>query len=84
MTSYSAAASWEEFVTKFRGRSYLSPELETLDHPAAALLREWRDHGVPALTTSEPWTDQALDSCIERGCHHSATEHADFLREEMA
>ena len=29
-----AAASWEDFVHEYRGRSYLSPELEQLDHPA--------------------------------------------------
>lgn len=79
-----ASASWEGFVSSFRGRSYLAPELEGVDHPAADLLRLWREHGVPANTTSEPWTDQELDSCVERGCHRSATEHADFLREEMS
>ena len=84
LTSYDSASSWEEFVTEFRGRSYLSPTLEELDHPAADLLREWRDHGVPSHTTAKPWTDQERDACIERGCHHSATEHAVFLREEMA
>jgi len=84
LTAYDHASSWEDFVTEFRGRSYLSPELEALDHPAADLLRDWRDHGVPSRTTAEPWTAQELDACIERGCHHSATEHADFLREEMA
>lgn len=71
-------------MATFRGRSYLSTGLDTLDHPAADLLRQWRDHGVPAETTSDPWTDQELDSCVERGCHRSATEHADFLREEMS
>ena len=79
-----ASSSWEEFVSSFRGRSYLAPELDEVDHPASHLLRQWRDHGVPALTTSEPWTAKKLDSCVERGCHRSATEHSSFLREEMA
>ena len=82
--SFSNSSSWENFVEEFRGRSYLSPELDNLDHPAAPLLREWRDNGVPAETTSPPWTLEQKDECIRRGCHQSATEHSDFLREEMA
>jgi hypothetical protein len=79
------APSWEDFVTSFRGRSYLSPELEDADNPAAKLLRDWRDHGVPVNTTSEPWTAEDLDSLVNRGCHRSAiTEHTDLLREEMS
>ena len=34
-----AASSWEAFVTEFRGPSYLSSDLDNIDHPAAALLR---------------------------------------------
>ena len=79
-----AAASWDRFVTGFRGRSYLSSDLETVDHPAAPLLIEWRDNGVPALTSSDPWPLEARDSYVARGCHRSASDHAEFLREEMA
>ena len=84
MSSLDASTSWEEFVTAFRGRSYLAPELDEVDHPAVNMLRDWRDHGVPVNTTSDPWTAEALDSFVERGCHRSATEHSEFLREEMA
>ena len=55
---YVASESWEYFVQEFRGRSYLSPMLEHIDHPAAALLQSWRDHGVPALTSSPPWSTE--------------------------
>lgn len=82
--SYENASSWEALVASFRGPSYLSPELELVDHPAIELLRQWRDQGVPAESTSENWTRKELDRCIERGCHLSANEHRDFLREEMA
>ena len=41
-----ASTSWETFVNEFRGPSYLSPELDNVDHPAATLLRMWRDEGV--------------------------------------
>jgi hypothetical protein len=60
------------------------PDLDSVDHPAADLLHLWRDKGVPALTSSPPWCGDRKDTLIERGCHQSATEHADFLREEMA
>ena len=78
------AESWEAFVNQFRGRSYLSPNLDQVDHPAVDLLKTWRDEGVPANTSSPPWSLDQLDACIQRGCHRSATEHADFLREEMS
>ena len=84
VAEFQRAESWDAFVNEFRGRSYLSPELEQVDHPAAELLREWRDDGVPAMSTSDPWTLQEKDDCFQRGCHKSATDHAGFLREEMA
>jgi hypothetical protein len=73
------AESWEGFVETFRGRSYLADDLERTKHPAIPLLREWRDHGVPAQTSAEPWSTSTLDSYVERGCHRSATDHAPFL-----
>ena len=79
-----SAGSWENFINAFRGESYLSPELDNLEHPAANLLREWRDHGVPAQTSSPPWSEDTKDSYVERGCHRSANEHAEFLRDEMS
>ena len=39
---------------------------------------------MPAESSSPPWTEQQKDDCVRRGCHVSATLHADFLREEMA
>ena len=77
------ADSWEDFVHKYRGESYLSPKLHEVDHPAAALLTQWRDEGVPAESTSEPWSLQQKDECVQRGCHISAKLHSDFIREEM-
>ena len=83
-SSFLSSPSWETFVDEFRGRSYLADELDHIDHPAADLLRQWRDEGVPALSDSEPWTLEQKDYCIHRGCHKSANDHAEFLREEMA
>ncbi len=82
--AYRKAPSWETFVHEFRGRSYLSPEIDDIDHPASELLRNWRDNGIPAYTESPAWTTEQKDECIRRGCHASANEHANFIREEMA
>ena len=71
-------------MSDFQGPSYLSKSLDELDHPAAALLRQWRDDGVPVHTSSQPWTSEQKDEAIRRGCHHSAKQHAPFLQEEMA
>ena len=78
------APSWEDFVHSFRGTSYLSSRLDELDHPATPLLRQWKDEGVPVLTSSTSWTAEQKDDSVSRGCHHSANQHAEFLREEMA
>ena len=83
-SALSESSSWEAFVDKFRGRSYLARELDHIDHPAAELLRLWRDEGVPAYSDSPPWTTDMKDRCIHRGCHPSAQEHAEFLRVELA
>ena len=76
--------SWESFVEDYRGRSYLSTELDELDHPAASLLREWRDQGVPAATSFAPWTANQKDHCIHQGCHTSTNKHSNFICKEMA
>ena len=78
------ADSWEEFARDFQGRSYLAEGLDSVDHPAAPLLRRWRDEGVPVLSSAEPWTAEQKDAAVARGCHPSASEHSEFLRNEMA
>jgi hypothetical protein len=79
--AFTNAASWEDFIAEFRGPSYLATKLDNIKHPAAKLLRLWRDHGVPAEMTSEPWSLDQKDACIQRGCHKSAKDHAAFLHE---
>jgi len=66
-SKFRQASSWEEFVKGFRGPSYLSNELDHLDHPAVSVLRQWQDEGVPVHTSSPPWTDDQKDECIQRG-----------------
>ena len=56
ITSFESADSWEEFVTAFRGHSYLADDLQDLPHPAAPILKMWQERGVPVHTKTEPWT----------------------------
>ena len=79
--SFHKAGSWEAFLQSFKDRSYLSPTVGDIDHPAAKLLQRWREEGVPVNTSSPPWSVDQKDKCIRRGCHPSATKHAPFLRE---
>lgn len=81
---FTNASSWENFVEQFRGRSYLSEKLESVQHPASDLLIRWRDEGVPVLSSDQPWSQALKDERFERGCHKSANEHSEFLREELA
>jgi hypothetical protein len=69
---FESASSWEEFVTSFRGEPYLSQNLNHVDHPAAALLREWRDNGVPVHTSYPHWTQEQKDAAVLKGCHRSS------------
>ena len=55
-----------------------------LPHPAFELLREWQQHGASCQTSAEPWSLELKDQRFEAGCHRSATEHFEFLREELA
>ena len=84
IASYKSAGSWETFVNEFRGHSYLSDDIQDLPHPAAPILRTWRDRGVPVQMSTEPWTLEQKDEAVARGCHPSATAHAEFVRDEMA
>ena len=79
-----SSTSWHGFVKQRQGSPFLSSKLETLDHPAASHLTELRDYGVPALMSDEPWSQQRLQECLDRGCHTSANDHQQFIRDEMS
>ena len=84
VSQFESASSWEEFVTSFRGEPYLSQNLDHVDHPADALLREWRDNGVPVHTSDPHWTLEQKDAAVQKGCHRSSYDHAEFIREQLA
>jgi hypothetical protein len=83
--SLAASSSWHQFIDGQRGL----PDLQTnishrLSHPAAPLLAQIAQHGVPILQDSPPWSRTQLDAAMKRGSHPSTLEHSVFLRNEMA
>jgi len=81
---FHAAPSWEAFVLDIQGSSYLSSRLDNLQHPAADLLKQMRDKGVPVPMDTSSWTPKHKDDCVAYGCHKSAEMYKEFIREEMA
>ena len=81
--SLSEAASWHDFVKSRQGTPLLASKIASIPHAAAQHLSNLHEHGVPARTSGKPWSQEHLDACMARGCHKSATEHKDFIREEM-
>ena len=78
-----ASPDWESFIAEQRGGSHLQPHLEDLDHPASTYLASLHEHGVPVKFDDPPWTKEKKDEAAARGCHFSATLHANFIAEEM-
>ena len=79
-----SSESWSAFALQVHGRSTLSEHLEIFPHPAAPLLCEMRDLGVPVQCFGPEWSAERLAECLHRGSHKSASEYAEFVREEMA
>ena len=79
-----SATTWSEFVNDVHGRSYLSPDMSGVRHPARQYLEELRDQGLPISMDDEEWSLEKRDACVSRGCHKTAREHAAFIREEMS
>ena len=78
-----ANLSWVSFVDATRGRSCIAPLVDTLPHPASSLLEELRRVGAPIVYTTPEWSLEQRDAAMARGSHKSASEHLEFLEEEM-
>jgi len=77
---FHAVPSWEAFVRDIQGSSYLSSRLDNLQHPAADLLKQMQDEGVPVPMETSSWTPKHKDDCVAYGCHKSAEMHKEFIR----
>jgi len=75
---------WRRLVRRLRGRGDLRGDSSLLQgHPATELLLRMKECGVPAVMTTEPWSDELLDERVARGSHKSCDDHLGFLREEL-
>ena len=64
-----------------RGPSCISPTVGSIDHPAGRYLDRLRQVGAPVLQKTPPWSQERRRAALRRGCHRSALEYLDFLRE---
>ena len=80
--AYLQSSCFEDFVRTMRKPSDLSPNIPSLEHPAAPLLESYCD-GVPVRMSTPPWTMSRREEALARGAHRSATEFQDFLRQEF-
>ena len=49
-----ASSSFEQFIAQSQGESDFNPKVGQLDHPAAALLDNYRLHGTTLVSTEPP------------------------------
>ena len=83
LSSTLSSLSWTSFVNATRGRSCIAPLVDSLPHPASSLLEELRRVGAPIVYTTPEWSLEQRDAAMARGSHKSASEHLEFLEEEM-
>jgi len=66
-----------------RGRGDLT-DFSKITHKAKRLLQHLKARGAPVPLATPPWSTERCQEAIERGPHHSAYEHQEFLQTEMA
>jgi len=82
---FGKADSWTQFASECtEGRGDFHPAVGSIPHPAAPFLSYIREHGVPVLMLTPPWSKGRLKAALSRGPHKSAKENIQFLREEFA
>jgi hypothetical protein len=76
---------WSSFVRAYQQHSSLNTQLyPSLGHPVMPYLIRLARHGVPAPSTSLPWSVQRKWQAFQRGPHISAAKvYASFVREDM-
>jgi hypothetical protein len=75
---------WPAFVKQLQFPSDHPANLSALPHPAASLLQQLALHGVPAPSSSPPWSYTKLSDVLRRGAHSSAQhQYRNFLIEDM-
>jgi len=80
-TSLLRQVGWAAFIKQLQFPSDCSSPLHTLPHPAGSYLHRLATNGVPAPSSSPPWSKAMLHTALRRGAHASAKFHfRDFLK----
>ena len=74
---------FEKLVELRRGRGDLT-DFTKITHKAKRLLQHLKTRGAPVPLATPPWSAERCKEAIERGPHHLAYEHQDFLQTEIA
>jgi len=81
-----AQFGWARFLRQHHHSRFpsLSKNIGNIPHPAAAFLQRLATHGVPAPSSTPPWSLAQKDTAVQRGPHPSASKiHTTFLLEDM-
>ena len=71
-----------DLFRKRQGRGDFASLENIRSHAAHHLNSQLKKHGAPVVLTTPPWSSLQNDAAVQRGPHHSATEHLEFLRTE--
>ena len=58
-------------------------DTKTLPHPAGPFLEKLRQHSMPVVLKTPPWTIEARDEAMQYGAHSSANGHIDFIHDKL-
>jgi len=74
---------WYQFIRTLQHPSDCAAHLKALPHSAGPYLHRLASRGVPAPSTSSPWSTLQKRQQLRRGAHPSAHAFKDFLHQDM-
>ncbi len=75
---------WQRFITTLQQPRDTASYLNRLPHPAASFLHRISSVGIPAPSSSAPWTMSRKRHHYQRGAHYSASaQYRTFLWDDM-
>jgi hypothetical protein len=78
-TKLASAPSWKQFIMDHCGESYLTPDLDSIDHSAQDYLQWLREQGVCMPLDDPPWSTDTINACALCRPHPSANLFKEFL-----
>jgi hypothetical protein len=74
---------WKQLARQRHQRGDLGT-VKTINHPATWLLRQLKQHGLPVILETKPWSRQRLQTALQHGPHKRALEYQECLVNEFA